>query len=133
MDCASSKTQTPARTLPILAVCLPLLFVGCRSLRPGDNEGLFAIKDALSIENVAGPLERSLNRRSNEDPLAQGARFSTEGRRDVERARQLFDDKKYGEAARAYKRVAGRYENSCLLYTSPSPRDRTRSRMPSSA
>jgi len=25
------------------------------------------------------------------------------------------------------------YLNSCLLYTSPSPRDRTRSRMPSSA
>ena len=25
------------------------------------------------------------------------------------------------------------YDNSCLLYTSPSPRDRTRSRMPSSA
>ena len=25
------------------------------------------------------------------------------------------------------------YHNSCLLYTSPSPRDRTRSRMPSSA
>ena len=25
------------------------------------------------------------------------------------------------------------YNNSCLLYTSPSPRDRTRSRMPSSA
>ena len=25
------------------------------------------------------------------------------------------------------------YQNSCLLYTSPSPRDRTRSRMPSSA
>ena len=27
----------------------------------------------------------------------------------------------------------GDYENACLLYTSPSPRDRTRSRMPSSA
>ena len=26
-----------------------------------------------------------------------------------------------------------RYEKTCLLYTSPSPRDRTRSRMPSSA
>ena len=25
------------------------------------------------------------------------------------------------------------YDNACLLYTSPSPRDRTRSRMPSSA
>ena len=28
---------------------------------------------------------------------------------------------------------AGSYYNGCLLYTSPSPRDRTRSRMPSSA
>ena len=27
----------------------------------------------------------------------------------------------------------GRYRYTCLLYTSPSPRDRTRSRMPSSA
>ena len=26
-----------------------------------------------------------------------------------------------------------RYDRDCLLYTSPSPRDRTRSRMPSSA
>ena len=29
--------------------------------------------------------------------------------------------------------ITGRYENSCLLYTSPSPRDATLSRMPSSA
>ena len=28
---------------------------------------------------------------------------------------------------------AQRYDRTCLLYTSPSPRDRTRSRMPSSA
>ena len=28
---------------------------------------------------------------------------------------------------------SGEYTGSCLLYTSPSPRDRTRSRMPSSA
>ena len=38
----------------------------------------------------------------------------------------------------AYRRLAGGRPNSrsntiCLLYTSPSPRDRTRSRMPSSA
>ena len=31
-----------------------------------------------------------------------------------------------------YANNAGAY-NACLLYTSPSPRDRTRSRMPSSA
>ena len=29
--------------------------------------------------------------------------------------------------------LAGRLNSGCLLYTSPSPRDRTRSRMPSSA
>ena len=29
--------------------------------------------------------------------------------------------------------VSSYYETPCLLYTSPSPRDRTRSRMPSSA
>ena len=29
--------------------------------------------------------------------------------------------------------VIPRYKETCLLYTSPSPRDRTRSRMPSSA
>ena len=34
---------------------------------------------------------------------------------------QAEGDKKYGD------------QNTCLLYTSPSPRDRTRSRMPSSA
>jgi len=31
------------------------------------------------------------------------------------------------------KVVSDGMEKSCLLYTSPSPRDRTRSRMPSSA
>ena len=31
------------------------------------------------------------------------------------------------------KRIYGQTVESCLLYTSPSPRDRTRSRMPSSA
>ena len=31
------------------------------------------------------------------------------------------------------KSIVGRKINNCLLYTSPSPRDRTRSRMPSSA
>ena len=34
---------------------------------------------------------------------------------------------------RAIKKSQGNIDNTCLLYTSPSPRDRTRSRMPSSA
>ena len=32
-----------------------------------------------------------------------------------------------------FKRAVGEVTDICLLYTSPSPRDRTRSRMPSSA
>ena len=32
-----------------------------------------------------------------------------------------------------HERVGMVFQNPCLLYTSPSPRDRTRSRMPSSA
>ena len=32
-----------------------------------------------------------------------------------------------------WKKIKGYKDNDCLLYTSPSPRDRTRSRMPSSA
>ena len=32
-----------------------------------------------------------------------------------------------------YNFTAGALDHRCLLYTSPSPRDRTRSRMPSSA
>ena len=32
-----------------------------------------------------------------------------------------------------YQTFSRKYSNVCLLYTSPSPRDRTRSRMPSSA
>ena len=33
----------------------------------------------------------------------------------------------------AYDRISQQDQGTCLLYTSPSPRDRTRSRMPSSA
>ena len=38
-----------------------------------------------------------------------------------------------GLAYKATKDDKKVYSNNCLLYTSPSPRDRTRSRMPSSA
>ena len=44
-------------------------------------------------------------------------------------------DKAYNFAVKAHKsqKRASGDPYSCLLYTSPSPRDRTRSRMPSSA
>ena len=39
----------------------------------------------------------------------------------------------FGGATYSCTVTDGTFTNSCLLYTSPSPRDRTRSRMPSSA
>ena len=42
-------------------------------------------------------------------------------------ARKIFDENKLEELKNSIQK------NGCLLYTSPSPRDRTRSRMPSSA
>ena len=40
---------------------------------------------------------------------------------------------KDGEDGVRYEKLIDHYLSPCLLYTSPSPRDRTRSRMPSSA
>ena len=37
------------------------------------------------------------------------------------------------EKRAAYDQMGSNWKQGCLLYTSPSPRDRTRSRMPSSA
>ena len=48
-----------------------------------------------------------------------GDRWKIEIARDYVKYRKYYTDYAYGDA--------------CLLYTSPSPRDRTRSRMPSSA
>ena len=44
-------------------------------------------------------------------------------------AQLITNSKAYSSDPNAY----GDHPNTCLLYTSPSPRDRTRSRMPSSA
>ena len=54
-----------------------------------------------------------------------------------------FSEKKYGNFVKDVIRILLEFEkngetiidvdNSCLLYTSPSPRDRQKSRMPSSA
>ena len=48
-------------------------------------------------------------------------------------AAEISDDYLYGRGAVDMKDFDAMVLSTCLLYTSPSPRDRTRSRMPSSA
>ena len=45
----------------------------------------------------------------------------------------LGGERLHPSGAQAMRQAAGWLADACLLYTSPSPRDRTRSRMPSSA
>ena len=51
----------------------------------------------------------------------------------VERASKLFDRVIVAVAANADKQPMFTQSERCLLYTSPSPRDKRQSRMPSSA
>jgi len=69
-------------------------------------------------------------------------RTEREGRILYEISRHLLEDPKFvtfknkipeTNLGKALDMLIRTYNYSCLLYTSPSPRDRTRSRMPSSA
>ena len=51
----------------------------------------------------------------------------------VYRASQMFDKVVVAVATAHHKKTLFTLDERCLLYTSPSPRDRQKSRMPSSA
>ena len=61
-----------------------------------------------------------LNNPELNDGIKDRLNFKSSKASDFERFTQMMDIKRYNDY-------------NCLLYTSPSPRDRTRSRMPSSA
>ena len=72
------------------------------------------------------------------DPMADGPSVQAAGQRALKAG--ITVDATFDMVRRFRKEVDGDtpillmgYYNLCLLYTSPSPRDRTRSRMPSSA
>ena len=62
-------------------------------------------------------------------------KFHIENYQDQATIKEILDSNKKAQNEGAYKLNALKNEKGyrCLLYTSPSPRDRTRSRMPSSA
>jgi len=78
-----------------------------------------------------------INPGSDTYPIQEAiAKFKVQGKRTPEVVLSLHESMAMA-AAHGYFMVTGRPQvvlvHVCLLYTSPSPRDRTRSRMPSSA
>ena len=69
----------------------------------------------------------------NEEALAEGLKYIvTAGK--YPHYEQKIACKSLERAEKIIDKMSDKYtDQSCLLYTSPSPRDRTRSRMPSSA
>lgn len=109
MSPASSCRQ--ARSV-IMLVLIMVVCSGCRSLRPEDNEGLFAGRDFFSSERLRQPLENVLARKG--DALEEGEKYSAGGRRQLEIARKQFDSKQYTASIKTYKKVANKYKGSSI-------------------
>ena len=89
--------------------------------------------DAISNAGVSitQPLLRGSGRLITLEPLRQTERDLVYAVRSYERFRRTFAVDVAGRVYRVQQSLD--QQKNCLLYTSPSPRDRTRSRMPSSA
>ena len=118
---------------------VPSGIIAQQSPRPMDEDADAAAPSKRAADTVAGDDEPS-HKKPKQEGGAEPARPNTEGGDD---AAGTDDD---DEPKDDIKRFAARLrpgtlkhtcfvllQRACLLYTSPSPRDRTRSRMPSSA
>ena len=120
------------------------------------RETLSQVKDRKAIygeraRNELTELRQELERK-NSDSLKHGEKQENEIREQESRIRKLrrqafanpnailfldgllaHAEGNFIAAIELYQQISDSTPNTCLLYTSPSPRDRTRSRMPSSA
>ena len=87
-----------------------------------EKHEMHRMEDLLSQSNFIEALILYLNKFVGQNKIACGG-VSSKGFIDSANG-EVIDDVGLGKELRGF---------SCLLYTSPSPRDRTRSRMPSSA
>ena len=97
------------------------------------REGYVHVPDALTAEDL-DPVQNEL-----EEIVDRNARRLLQERKidrdyaELPFAQRLVPLAKADPSAIADINIPGNLGQGCLLYTSPSPRDRTRSRMPSSA
>ena len=87
------------------------------------------------VERLEAELALAIAEIKRKDRIIEGLRHRIFGasseKLDPAQLQLMFDEVVLGKPAPSPDQSAG--GTSCLLYTSPSPRDRTRSRMPSSA
>ena len=87
----------------------------------------------LHRENIANLFDEVRSIDANDEDVANEVERKKD--RVGNRWRSIFarDDRRQGESNSCKRKGADEYGDDCLLYTSPSPRDATLSRMPSSA
>ena len=96
----------------------------------GDGEG--AIADSFDISSGGAGSKKNTARISGRDLKELAKRYGMEKAVQYVRGQEGNENIKTG-GAKLQQKLAKYEQKLCLLYTSPSPRDRTRSRMPSSA
>ena len=83
---------------------------------------LFEIGDEVEVDSQSVYLTKELSEEYNEEHLAS-----------LLASHDVFDSKPEGQSVSGEFSIKFDDETTCLLYTSPSPRDQRGSRMPSSA
>ncbi|MCH2201087.1 MAG: tetratricopeptide repeat protein [Fuerstiella sp.] len=88
-----------------------LTIVGCQTTTGQKAGGLFTSATTPVVNAV-----RNLWNRDGDDldssALAQGSRFSEEGRKKVQQTKQLFDSGNYAAAAKQYRKLAKKYKGT---------------------
>ena len=97
-------------TIVVTYTC-SLTTVGCQSTAVEKGGSLFSAVTAPAA-NAARKLWNVSGSDLTRNVLAQGNKFSAAGRRDLEQAKQLFDNGDYAASAKQYKKVAKKYKDT---------------------
>jgi len=97
----------------IITCAWSLLLVGCQSTAGERTSGLFSAATAPAV-NMARNLWNRSRSGTSHGSLVQGSKFSKEGMRAAEQAKQLFNDENYAAAAKGYTKIAEKYQGSSV-------------------